>query len=272
MTSPPPARPYVLVDGAWRPAPVAAAVAPHDVRVLTWNTWFGEHRFAARTAALLRELDARRPDVICLQEVTQPLLDALLDEPWVRHGYQLTDVVLDQRYDVVVLSRLPVAAVRALALPTQMGRRLRVVELACGLTVATVHLESKRESIAPRAAQLRVIQPYLAALAADAVLVGDMNFKPDDEVETGALDPSFVDAWPALRPDDPGYTADSELNLMRLATKPTPPSRKRIDRVFVRATRWRPAAIELVGTAPIDDDATFVSDHFGLEASLRAPP
>ena len=45
-------------------------------------------------------------------------------------------------------------------------------------------------------------------------------------------------------------------------------SRKRIDRVFVRAARWRATHIELVGTEPIDAEGTFTSDHFGLSCTL----
>jgi len=235
--------------------------------VLTWNVWFGGHMFEERCAALLAELERRRPDVIALQEVTPELLAMLVDAPWVTRHYQLSDLQLWQGYDVVILSRVPIRRLSTLELPTQMGRRLRIAELACGLAIATIHLESMKESIAARATQLRLLQPHLAGLAADVALVGDMNFQPSDAIETAALDPSFVDVWPALRADDPGYTADSERNTMRFALKPTL-SRKRIDRVFLRSARWQPAAIELVGTEPIDVDQTFTSDHFGLEVRL----
>lgn len=257
---------YAYVSGQWQPAARATPCDPVDVCVLTWNVWFGDHMFEERRAALLRELDRRRPDVIALQEVTPELLEQLAAEPWVRSRYQLTDVELWQRYDIVMLSRLPIREVSSLELPTQMGRRLLVVELACGLAVASVHLESMKESIAAREAQLRLIQPYLAGLGPDTVFVGDMNFRPEDEIETSAIEPDYVDVWPALRPDDPGYTADSERNAMRYMLKPTL-SQKRIDRVFVRG-RWRATGIELVGTLPIDDDGTFTSDHFGLAVDL----
>jgi endonuclease/exonuclease/phosphatase family metal-dependent hydrolase len=259
-------RPFVLVDGRWVESvdPPAAPRAP--VTVLTWNIWFGEHLFDERATALFAELAQRRPDVIALQEVTQPLLARLLDEPWLRSQYQVSATELEQRYDVVLLSRLPIRKLTRLPLPSTMGRGLVIAELANGLTVATVHLESMKESVGARATQLRIIQPALAQLG-DAALVGDMNFKPDDEVETAALDPAFVDVWPALHPDDPGYTADSAANAMRYMLKPTL-SRKRIDRVFVHAASWRATQIELVGTFPIDGEGTFVSDHFGLAATL----
>ncbi len=57
-------------------------------------------------------------------------------------------------YGVVVLSRRPIRRLHALELPSEMGRRLLVAELACGLTVATVHLESMADSAAARLAQI----------------------------------------------------------------------------------------------------------------------
>jgi tyrosyl-DNA phosphodiesterase 2 len=256
--------PLVFTAGIWDDAPRIERGGPVDVRMLTWNVWFGGHMFEERRDALLEELQRRRPDVIALQEVTQELLDALLEEPWVRTAYQVSTwrVLV---YGVVILSRLPVRRMAEVELPTLMGRRLLVAELACGLAVATVHLESTREEAGMRAMQLQILQPALVDHYADVMLVGDMNFQPDDPIENAVLDPTFVDVWPALRPDEPGYTVDTDINTMRLQVKSTP-AHKRIDRVFARCPHWRARSIELVGTKPIDVDGTFVSDHFGLEA------
>lgn len=260
--------PLVFVPGSWQEAPHLERSGRVDVRLLTWNVWFGGHMFDERRDALLAELGRRRPDVIALQEVTQELLGALLDEPWVRAAYQVSRRQV-AAYDVVILSRLPVRWMAEIDLPSEMGRRLVVAELACGLAVATVHLESTREEAGARAAQLRILQPALAERYDDAVLVGDMNFVPGAPIETAALDPTFVDAWPALRGDDPGYTVDTDVNTMRLQVNSTP-AHKRIDRVFVRSPHWRARSIELVGTQPIDSDGTFISDHFGIETVLAA--
>lgn len=253
----------------------AAGAAPEELRIVTWNVWFGAHRFRQRAAALLAELERRQPDVIALQEVTAPLLAAIHAAPWVREGYQVSELDL-LGYDVMILARTPIAELATLILPSAMGRRLLVARLACGLDIATVHLESTAGCAPERAEQLRIILPLLADRQ-DVLLVGDMNFEPGAPLETAALEPAalepgpapaLTDVWPALRPDDPGYSVDSERNLMRLAAGTR--SRKRIDRVFARTRRWRPASIELIGTAPIDAAGTFVSDHFGLEAVLRA--
>lgn len=254
--------------GGWDDAPQIERGARVDVRVLTWNVWFGGHMFDERCEALVSELARRSADVIALQEVTRDLLAALLDASWVRAAYQVSTLDIDG-YDVVILARLPIRRMARIELPTAMGRRLILAELACGLTVATVHLESTREEAAARARQLGIIQPALAQRYEDVVLVGDMNFQPGDPAETAALDPAFVDVWPALRPGDPGYTVDTDVNTMRVQVN-SKPARKRIDRVFARGPHWRATSIELVGTQPIDAAGTFASDHFGLEAVFTA--
>ena len=252
--------------GAVAGGAAGAAAAPAELCIVTWNVWFGPYRFRQRAQALLAELGRRRPDVIALQEVTAPLLAAIHAEPWVREAYQVSELDL-LGYDVMVLARAPIAELATLALPSEMGRRLLVARLACGLDVATVHLESTAGCAPQRVEQLGIIQPLLAG-GQDVLLVGDMNFAPDAPRESAALDPGWVDVWPALRPDDPGYSIDSERNTMRLAA--SRPSKKRIDRVFARTQRFRAASIELIGTQPIDAEGTFVSDHFGLEVVLRA--
>ena len=47
------------------------------------------------------------------------------------------------------------------------------------------------------------------------------------------------------------------------------PEPQRFDRAFARLARWIPRAIDLLGTAAIDDDRTFISDHFGLAVDLH---
>jgi tyrosyl-DNA phosphodiesterase 2 len=234
------------------------------VRVLTWNVWFGAHMFEERSRALIRELERRRPDVIALQEVTPPLLRRLERDT---AGYTLHGADTPMAYDVLLMTRVPVTATRALELPSQMGRRLLVAELANGLVVATVHLESTAPYFEERAAQLAIIGPALIAAGDDTCFVGDMNFDDTATLEPATLDRSFTDVWPALRRGEPGFTVDSVTNTMR--TEFVGKARKRIDRVFVRGTRWKPTKIELVGTTPIDEEGTFTSDHFGLAVELE---
>src|SRR5262249_56602920 len=162
---------------AWLIAPQPPASPPVDFSLLTWNVWFGGHRSAERRAALLAALAARQPDVILLQEVTPELLAALVAEDWVQSGYQVSDATGRTLgdYGALFLSRLPILQLSYLELPTTMGRALLIADLACGVRVATVHLESMRHSTERRVAQLALAQSTLAETAA-AGLAGDMNF------------------------------------------------------------------------------------------------
>ena len=225
-------------------------------RLLTWNIYFGGHMFEERRDALVSELARRRPDVIALQEVTPDHVEALGELV----GYTSTEV--GGAYGVAVLARVPIVATHEVELPSEMGRTLLVAELASGLTVATVHLESMEEA-ARRIEQLELIQRRLAGHDR-VILCGDFNLAPDSP-EQAAIDPAWTDAWVALRPGEPGYTVDSDLNTMRFELK-AQRTQKRIDRVLARGVV--PRAIELVGTAAIDVDGTFVSDHFGLLVDL----
>lgn len=288
-----PITPLAFRDGKWRrvaplpsraasaspafPAPPASPAASAPLTLLTWNVWFAQHKFEQRTAALLDEITWRAPDVIALQEVTEELLEILVAHPHIRATYQLSDIdtsTFDNRshYGVLLLSKIPFARAGLVHLPSQMGRRVLVADLANGLCVATVHLESMKPHDVERAEQLDLAQRFLAAHSDDVVLMGDMNFSPGAPREEAVRDPSFLDAWAERHPTDPGFSVDSLRNDLRRRTGGGEHVQKRIDRVFVRSQRWHAQEISLTGTTPIDPAGTFISDHFGLETVLGARP
>lgn len=266
---------WAFRGGRWVKQEEDVPVVPRaaSLTLLTWNVWFGKHRFHQRTAALLDEIQWRAPDVIALQEVTEGLVDVLTENPQIRAGYHLTEVSSRtfERYGVMLLSKIPFLGAGMVALPSQMGRRLLVGQLANGLGVATVHLESTASCVAERVQQLQIIQPLLAEATEDVVLMGDMNFAPEAEAESAALDPSFVDAWSKNLFAEPGYSVDCARNDLRRRNDDQH-TQKRIDRVFVRSASWQVQGISLTGTSPIDGEGTFISDHFGLEAVLSSSP
>ena len=110
-------------------------------------------------------------------------------------------------------------------LPSHMGRKLLVAELDAGpdrLVVGTVHLESLKHNRDVRAEQLAEIFPLLKAAGPDVVLTGDFNFCSSWAAENANLDPEFVDLWPALRGRAPGYTEDTDVNVMLRNTADRP--------------------------------------------------
>lgn len=264
--------------GAWteeRAAPPAAAPLA-ALTLVTWNVWFAPYAFEARFRALLGVISARRPDIVCLQEIIPESLAMLLAEPWIRDEYRISDARGDtfDSYGVVILSRLPVRALSLSELPSHMGRKLLWAELDSGagsLVAGAVHLESLKPNRDVRAEQLSEIFPILRSAGADALLAGDFNFCSSWAAENANLDPEFVDLWPALRGRAPGYTEDTDVNTMLRNVK-RKDKKVRFDRVLLRSSgAWQPRSIELLGTAPIDDATpdVFPSDHFGLAAVIE---
>lgn len=243
----------------------------------TFNVWFGDLNWQRRQDALLDELERVSPDVVGLQEVQPRFLRRLLEVDWVRRDYALSDVWDSTlgAYGVLLLSRLPVREFSLLDLPSQMGRRLLMADLELDgelLRVGSVHLESTAGQGLARGVQLEKIFPVLDE-ADSAVLMGDLNFDPSSEYEQGFLLESYQDAWSALHPDLPGWTEDTERNLLR-QDKKSVEKQVRFDRILLRSERWRPVTMERLGLEPVGHDLprVFPSDHFGLTSTLELAP
>lgn len=254
-------------------SPPGALPNPLDrLRVATYNVWFDPYEARRRCFSLLEILATESPDIIALQEVTQPFLEAVMREPWIRADYRvsLDHIEATQRYDVVMLSRLP-ARFTAHPLTTSMGRRLHVVELDTPsgvVVVAGCHLESMREMAHVRLTQIKESLPVLAR-ADTAIWMGDFNAAPDT-VEDRSIRTQFADTWTSLC-DDPGYTRDTTTNKMLARVKDD--RHQRIDRVFLRGSALAPVAMRMLGTEPLDGESdVFPSDHYGLCAEFERTP
>lgn len=263
--------------GKWLKQHPRRKVAPIDLdqlRVATFNVWFDPFENQRRCRAVLSILEAEAPDIIALEEVTSPFLGALLSSTWVRAHYTCSRVrLLDaERYDVVMLSRLPVARFTAHALTSDMGRKLHALEIQTTrgtLAVAGIHLESMKDRTPTRLRQIDECIPILSR-ADCAVWLGDFNAAPTSD-EDERIRCQFRDCWAELS-DAPGYTRDTTRNAMLAKVKDD--RHQRIDRIFFRGDGYRPARIRMLGTTPLDSAGQiFPSDHFGLIAELeRAEP
>jgi poly(A) polymerase len=263
---------YSESAGTWvaQPAMADGPLPVAQLRVLTYNVWFDAYEGSRRCDAILQILERERADVMVLEEVTQPFLDALRDSAWVRAQYALSQHYVDPtlRYDVVMLSRLPVQRFTAHTLTSIMGRRLHVLELStcCGsLRVAGIHLESMKEMRPTRLTQIDECLPVLAA-SDGAIWLGDFNAAPDTP-EDARIRARFEDAWDTLDPS-PGYTRDTTRNTMLARIKDD--RHQRIDRVFFRGPRLKPVGVHMIGTSPVEgsDGQVFPSDHFGVVADF----
>lgn len=131
--------------------------------------------------------------------------------------------------------------------------------------VCCLHLDSGKASARLRGWQLRRI--FRAQKPADdAVLLGDFNMR---DAENERISPPYCDIWPTVRPNDPGFTEDTSINLMRFDAR-NKKRQVRFDRVLLKGTRWRAESIALLGTKPISPELprVFPSDHFGVDCRL----
>lgn len=244
-------------------------VEVEDITVSTFNVWnkafFAEQRYQAVADLLARDA----PDVMVFQEVTPAAHRVFLSQPWVRERYRCAGVVGGRvgGYGMLMLSRLPIAAVTLRRLPSRRRRSLLHADLTINgrtLRICSVHLESGNDGAWLRAWQLRRV--FRAVSTDNAVVLGDFNMRDDED---RWISSAYRDVWPALRPRDPGYTEDSWTNPMLRETK-NKPRQVRFDRVLVKGADWTPADIAVLGTEPISPamPRVFPSDHFGLRCRL----
>lgn len=290
-------------DDTPAPRTPPAAEPPAKLTLLTYNVL--EHREAVekRLPALFKILDESKADAIALQEVSPWFLDALRKQPWFAK-YRLAKPDGDDPVPggLVLLSKYEIQKAAYTTLPGRLGRGVLTASIRIpvsaarqtdpkepeprpdetrrppapskgseqALAIATVHLESFLDDGEVRAAQLGIAFELLKE-AGDAVLLGDFNFGDADRWETEALDRTYADLWPTLKPKDPGFTWNIESSgLAKRNSFPDEPSR-RLDRILVRSQTWRPSDVRIVGDRPVEPGRKdlFPSDHFGVVGTLE---
>jgi endonuclease/exonuclease/phosphatase family metal-dependent hydrolase len=259
-----------------RESSTIAATVKADRRTLTFLTYnvLGDAAAKAerfpRLLDILREADA---DVVALQEVRPWSLELLWNEPWVRERYEGTTAAGEPfvARGLYILSKLPFEDVAWKLLPGSQLRMVLVARLRVdgrSLAVGDVHLESPLRSSRTRATQLAAVFPMLEG-ADDAVILGDFNFGDGEEPETSCLDERYADLWIALRPGGHGFTWNIEKSPMARAGSFRGEASRRLDRILLRSSHWRPKSVRIVGDEPVTADGkVFPSDHFGLVATL----
>ncbi|MCP4699514.1 MAG: endonuclease/exonuclease/phosphatase family protein [Gammaproteobacteria bacterium] len=259
----------------WKPdSPLSNDVSANKLTLLTYNVWDAAYCLPQRYGALLNIIRRCRPDIVGLQEVTPFLLEKILAQKWVRSAYRVSDFTgtTVQFKGVFMLSRFPLRALSLYELPSMKHRKALLAELEVNgqtLKVAVLHLESRKDQAPLRAKQLSMIFPLLEG-AAHSILMGDFNFCASWMDENAAIDRSYQDLWSAVRKDEPGYTEDTDINVMRLLHKGEK-RRVRFDRILVRSSCWRPESARLIGVKPVsaEHSAVFPSDHFGVTGAVR---
>jgi len=246
----------------------AAPTKADTLKVVTYNVLAEKVNTKQRVPALFKILKDANADIIVLQEVSPWLLFEMLDEP------SLKDYALFEGYgEYLFIANVKADITRHEKLPGRQNRSVFFAQFTINgrkVAIATAHMESPLEAGPTRAKQLDQIFGLLKDCD-DAILLGDFNFGDGEEPETSHLDKKYVDAWRAVKPNDPGYTWNIEKSDMAKNGSFPGEKSRRIDRILVRSDRWKPVAAEIIGDKPLNEGKqdAFPSDHFGLTATLK---
>jgi exodeoxyribonuclease III len=156
------------------------------VRIATWNVNSAKQRLPR----LLPWLDARQPDVVCLQEtkLADAAFDELLAGELAARGYAVARHGEAQWNGIAILSRSGLEEV-TVGIPGAPGfprREARALSARCaGIRVHSVYVPNGRipysEHYRYKLAWLAALRDQLSTEAAEAMVCGDMNIAPTDE-------------------------------------------------------------------------------------------
>jgi len=206
-----------------------------------------------RLAAILKLIKKSGADVVTLQEVEKWFVQSLQAHPWLRSNYHFSDYGAGQAPGgLYILSRYPIASLKYFEsiAPGQVSvsQRGRVLVAKIGIKnkpvyVATTNLDWSDAN--NRAHSLDFIRTVTRKYN-HVFLTGDFNFDDLAEPETSHIGRKFLDLWTSLNPNKPGYTWDPRVNSFAKASDPLSRA-SRIDRIFLKSSKWLPRAVNLVG-------------------------
>ncbi len=154
-----------------------AASRSEELRILTYNVWYGFTRVPERKDDLVRWIENQQPDIVSLQELNG-YTEAQLAEDASRWGHEHSVLLKEEGFPTGLTSRFPIEDVEIYLEGFHHGlMRARTA----GLYIYVVHLHPSNWQTRIRETELMLDD--LARLPADAdiVLAGDFNtFSPKD--------------------------------------------------------------------------------------------
>lgn len=147
-----------------------------SLKLLTYNIWFDEYNYENRWKNILSICEAKNPDIICLQEVTDNFYEYLLKTEYVKDNFYLTMIPsqLKNWYETLIMSKY---MCNAYTMPfiSRMGRKLLYITIVNNsselIKVGTTHLESLNNC------NIRENQLYLSYNILDSIETENIDFK-----------------------------------------------------------------------------------------------
>lgn len=224
-----------------------------NIKLISYNIWYHPHKRLKRCDHLISLILMKDPDIICLQEVTIPVKQRLLQA--IGSKYYSVDDMLEygthRRYGNMILSKIPIIKHEIYDLQTKMERKFLMAFLGNNIIIGCIHFDSGDNEITRRS-QFNFVTD-LCKIYPNVILTGDFNMKSSES----SLSNYFYTF-------DNVDTYDTKTNVM-ISHEPYLP--QPFDRVMIRG--FNLINFELIGNIPIDLDYTYISDHYGLFFSIN---
>ncbi|MFC1589813.1 endonuclease/exonuclease/phosphatase family protein [Pseudomonadota bacterium] len=227
-----------------------------DISIMSWNVYFDDATGYQRYPEIIRTISEQKPDVVCLQEVTNKFIGQLTSSSNLA-GYLFTNSHGDGAYKNIILSKPRISSSGIINLPTKMNRYAPYIETEINgksTVVINLHLDSMMDDTELRISQLEKVVEFTNN-AHSFVLCGDLNFGDGDK-ENEFVSTHFKD----IGAKNKQVTYDVENNVLAEKTKFLLEKSRRLDHILIsddiQASNYRVLITPYSDHYPITADLT----------------
>lgn len=252
------------------------------LKVMSYNIWFDMESIDERLLSLVKQIQALKPDVVCMQEVLSTKYAYLKKTLGYKYSYPET---IKHKYGCAIFSNHPMVKARTLILPSNMGREMPMVKIEHNVydtkdktkilsthefVIFSFHFESefdKRNIV--KMMQYEMVSRIMNKLFKshkNVIMCADTNVLIGEEPKFLKYFASTKDAWTMTGKNiDNKYTYDGLTN--KNLKKRNIILQSRIDRIMYQSNGLiKPTNFELVTGL---SNMIQPSDHYGILAEFR---
>ena len=257
------------------------------MRLATYNVWNDKATIDRRLPQLVQEIKAANADVIGLQEVTQPIYDALAEKlDYMYHRYAMyhgQDEGHGEAEGLAIFSKFPIEDAFFLNTSAEYANSdaLHVLLRAGGLALSVTNLHLPWDSALAKERQIVAIDRYIKTRtdADERVLLGDFNCGLTSSVHNYLIGEQTL-----LGQESKPYwwdLASTYAAVQGIPNRPTLDFQRNprwtdcttetplvYDRILISAGGEHLGNVDLFGTAISPATGLSASDHYGLLADI----
>lgn len=254
-----------MFNDAEKEFPFSGKFSVLSVNVGIANGEFGKEYYAG----IIRMLVDSKADVLILQEVGDVFFHTLVAQPLLSHYHETRYTSTKAPGGLYILSIFPILDISYFEhvapgqIASQQRERMLVAQLAVSskkIAVATTILDahSLKRRVYAMNFMFKVLELY-----PDVLFAGDFNFDHAAPLETQNIPAEYRDVWTDFGSGD-GNTWNPLLNAKARISDPLSDS-CRVDRVFLKSTKWTPESIQLFGDIQSPE---YPTSHFALKSEF----